>query len=118
MHEYSVATRLLREVEQLAARERGRVTRVKVSVGEFSGVDPHLLQSAFEDLVERSGREPIVWQAETVPLEATCESCRHRFPVVAFRFQCPRCHSGRTQVLRGEELVLESVVLETLDECA
>lgn len=52
MHERSLVMALLRQVDQLRRAQGGhRVVMVRVSVGEFSGVEPELLRIAFQDVV-------------------------------------------------------------------
>ena len=114
MHEYSLARALLHQIEQIVRREGAAGVRsVSVTIGEFSGVDADLLQMAFENLTEQStfaGAELLI---EKVALEASCENCSCDFPVERFHFVCPQCESSKVKVLRGEEMILERVVLET-----
>jgi hydrogenase nickel incorporation protein HypA/HybF len=114
MHEYSLARALLRQVEEIVRREgAARVHSVGVTIGEFSGVDPDLLQMAFEDLSEHSLAINAVLLIEKVALEARCETCSKEFLVQRFCFICPQCDSGSVNVIRGEEMMLERVMLET-----
>ncbi len=114
MHEYSLAKALLRQVDVIVRRERAaEVRRVSVTIGEFSGVDPDLLQMAFEDISKQSPHAGVRLSIEQVALEARCEDCYHEFQVARFRFVCPNCEGGSVNVIRGEEMVLEQVVLET-----
>ena len=50
---------------------------------------------------------------ETVSLQARCEQCRAEFPILRFRFVCPHCGDQNVTMVRGEELMLERVELET-----
>ena len=113
MHEYSLARALLRQVEEIVRREgAGCVRSVGVTIGEFSGVDPDLLQMAFRDLSERSLAVNSVLLIEKVALEARCETCSNEFLVERFRFVCPQCESRSVEITRGEEMMLERVMLE------
>lgn len=113
MHEYSLARALLHQVEQVVRREHAAgVQSINVTIGEFSGVDPDLLHMAFADVAKRSGIASAELLIEKVALEARCEDCAHEFLVERFCFLCPKCESGNVKVLRGEEMMLERVVLE------
>ena len=113
MHEYSLARVLLHQVEQIVRREGAtRVLSVRVTMGEFSGVDADLLQLAFEQVAGQSSYASAELLIEKVALEARCEDCLNEFVVERFRFVCPKCASGRARVIRGEEMMLERVVLE------
>ncbi|MBI2480122.1 MAG: hydrogenase maturation nickel metallochaperone HypA [Planctomycetia bacterium] len=113
MHEYSLARALLHQVEHVARCEGATgVQSVRVTIGEFTGVDPDLLRLAFENVVERSPFMNTELIIEKVPLEARCENCSNEFLVERFRFACPKCESGAVRVIRGEEMMLERVMLE------
>lgn len=113
MHEYSLARALLRQVEEIVRREDAAVAScVRVTIGEFSGVDSELLQLAFQDVAQQSPVVSAELLIEKVPLEARCEDCTNEFLVERFRFVCPTCGSGSVKVIRGEEMMLERVMLE------
>lgn len=113
MHEYSLARALLRQISEIVEQQSARrITRLRVSVGEFSGVDADLLQSAFEQLTSGTSDEGARLELETVPLEGKCECCGQEFPIQRFQFICPVCLQRQVQVIRGEDLMLESVTLE------
>jgi hydrogenase nickel incorporation protein HypA/HybF len=113
MHEYSLARALLHQIEQIVRREgAARARSVCVTIGEFSGVDPELLQLAFENVVEHSSFVNTELIVEKVPLEARCENCSNEFLIERFRFACPKCKSGTVKVIRGEEMMLERIMLE------
>ena len=113
MHEQSIVRALLRQVEELAADQPGRrVLTVRVSVGEFSGVDADLLHSAYDELVADSLISGAKLELTIVPIVASCLTCAHEFIVQNFRFRCPQCDEVRVKIIRGEGLVLESITLE------
>lgn len=114
MHEMSLAVALLRQVEALRQQQGAeRVTGICVHVGEFSGVEPDLLREACRQAVEGTSMQGARLELETVPLEAGCEQCGTEFRIHRFTFECPRCRNRNVTVLRGEELVLDSVTMET-----
>jgi hydrogenase nickel incorporation protein HypA/HybF len=113
MHELGLAKELWKQAEALR-RQRGavRVVSLRVGVGELSGVEPELLDSAFTLLAETGQAEPAVLEWERVPLEARCDGCATEFPVRSFRFVCPVCAEPRVSVVRGDRLILQEVKLE------
>ena len=61
MHELGIAASVLQEAQQEAHRHPGtRLRKVKVRVGELSGVNPEALSFSFEVLVRDAGLEPAV----------------------------------------------------------
>ena len=111
MHEYSIVQSLLDAVRaEGEARGATSVTRLRVGLGELSGVDPELLTSAWEAFRERTicanaglelGRVEARWQ---------CPLCDSRIPR-GHPLQCVNCHRP-ARLVQGDELTLESVDLE------
>jgi hydrogenase nickel incorporation protein HypA/HybF len=113
MHERSLVRALLRQVETLAAQHRSsRVIGIRVRIGEFSGVEPELLESAYDDLVEQTSLRGAELAIDRVPLEAICQQCGKRFQIADYRFECAGCGSVQLTISGGEELLLESVTME------
>ena len=113
MHERSLVRALLRQVEALAAEHvPHRIIGIRLRIGEFSGVEPELLRSAYDDLAEHTTLRGAELAIERVPLEAVCRQCGTRFHVNNFRFECAKCSSAELTIAGGEELLLESVTME------
>jgi hydrogenase nickel incorporation protein HypA/HybF len=113
----SLVRSLLRQVAELRAAQAGAAVReVRVEVGPLAGVEPLLLAAAFERLAGQWGLEQAVMRVDEVPLEAQCSQCQTIFAVEGFRFVCPHCGEMRLRVVRGDALVLESVVFVTSAE--
>ena len=56
MHEYSIVQALLEQCEEHAkANDSTKITKVVTKIGKLSGVEPHLLETAFETFKERKG---------------------------------------------------------------
>lgn len=112
MHERSLVQALLTQVERLMVEQGGdEVVTVNVTAGEFSGVEPDLLQSAFAELAEVSPVRGATLQLQRAALEAKCRECGREFPVRNYHFICEACGGRDVTILRGEGLVLESVTL-------
>jgi len=115
MHEASLMRTLIRQVAAIAEQHAAaRVVEVSVSVGEFSGVEPELLRIAFQRQIEGTPLGGAELGLARVPLEGVCEQCHREFAIEGFCFVCPHCESSRVTVVRGEEMVLESVVFEDI----
>jgi hydrogenase nickel incorporation protein HypA/HybF len=114
MHERALAESLLRQVS--AARDERRLNRVRsvtIQLGAFSGVEPVLLKSAFEEQSSQRLGAFTELQIETVELTAECEACTAHFEVVQFRFHCPHCGNEHVRITHGEELMLLSITADT-----
>jgi hydrogenase nickel incorporation protein HypA/HybF len=112
MHELSLCQGLLRQVEKVAAQHQASgVEKIVLRVGGLSGVEPPLLQRAFE--VARMGT--LAERAELViergPVVVRCRQCGGSCAVPVNRLLCTYCGDWRVQVVEGEELLLQSVEL-------
>lgn len=114
MHERSLVAYLIRQIdEELQSRGLTRLHEVRLEIGEFAGVEPILLQLAFEDMAANhwTGSVRLCWS--TVPLTARCRQCVAEFAVEGFRFVCPHCSGRDVDVVAGEELKLVSLRAES-----
>ena len=113
MHERSLVKALLRQVENVAAEyPASHVVSIRVRIGEFSGVEPELLASAYRDLITETPFRGAALDLEQVPLEAVCEQCGGQFRIERFNFQCDVCGSMKLTIRGGEEMLLDSVTME------
>lgn len=111
MHEYSLVLSLIERAEQEAkARNAKSIVRLSLRVGECSGVEPELLEQAFE--IARTGttceRAELLVQRE--PARWTCPDCGAQLdPAVSLR--CLPCDSAG-RLTEGGELFLEQMEIE------
>lgn len=114
MHELSVCLSLLEQVQAIAAdRGAARVTRIELKVGPLSGVESDLLRSAWP----LASAGTIAVSAELVIDEAAivvrCGACEADTAATPNRLVCGSCGDFRTTVISGDEMILQSVELET-----
>jgi hydrogenase nickel incorporation protein HypA/HybF len=104
MHELSIAQAVL-EIVETHARGR-RVTRVELKVGRLRQVVPDALAFAWELVCDA---ELVI---EDVPGAGRCRDCGADTALPAFPLTCEHCRSWDVEVLRGEELLVDSLELE------
>jgi hydrogenase nickel incorporation protein HypA/HybF len=113
MHELSLVRALLRQLDDLVEQYPGqRLISIRVEIGEFSGVEPEFLSSAFSELASQGPYSSVDFVVERTVLRAACEACGQEFRVLDFKFLCPSCGSPRLCVLGGDEMMLDSMTLE------
>jgi hydrogenase nickel incorporation protein HypA/HybF len=111
MHEYSLMMALLDRVgEEAAARSALAVHRVRVRIGELSGVEPELLSSAFA--IARTGTicERAVLDIERVAARWACSACRRPLDA-GERLHCGAC-GAPAALAAGDEILLGQIELE------
>jgi hydrogenase nickel incorporation protein HypA/HybF len=112
MHELAVCQGLMSQVERIAAdNQASAVERIVLQVGLLSGVEPPLLQRAFE--VARAGTVAANAELEikTGPVRLRCRECNEESEARPNRLLCAACGDWRVQVLEGEEMLLVSLEL-------
>ncbi len=111
MHEYSLMLALMERVEEEAAsRHAIAVHRVRVRIGELSGVEPDLLEHAFSIVRERTVCGKAVIEITRVPAEWECSRCQAPLQAGGL-LQCAAC-GAPARLVRGDEILLEQLELE------
>jgi hydrogenase nickel incorporation protein HypA/HybF len=116
MHELSVCLSLLQEVERVARENNaGRVTRIVVTVGPLSGVEPDLLQNAYPLAVAGTVAEDAVFQIDLSEIVVKCSQCGTESRARPNRLICGACGDYRTELVSGDEMILQSLELDDID---
>lgn len=116
MHELAICQALLDEVERVARVQRAeRVVAVRVRCGALAGVEPGLLQRAYE--VARGGTlaAEAALTIEESPVRVHCLRCGSETAARVQRLVCAACGEWRTEVVSGDELTLMSIELITAE---
>jgi len=113
MHEYSVVQALLEQVEKLAAEnDAEKVTKIIVKIGAMSGIEPHLLEIAFNTFKERTVCDGADFIMNVQPLTVSCRQCGTRSELEKIHYRCPQCESLEVDVVDGEEMYLMTLEME------
>jgi hydrogenase nickel incorporation protein HypA/HybF len=111
VHEYSIVQALMDQVVTHAAAHRARsVQRLLVRLGELSGVDAGLLDTAWRTYRVRTMCEDASLEIETIPAEWTCGACGADVEKGAV-LTCARCGSP-ARLRQGDEIVLVRIEME------
>lgn len=115
MHELGIAVAALQQTLEHARRAGGtRVVRVRLRIGELSGVDPEALRFAFATLLSGTPADGAVVDIEPVPALAHCPDCARDFaPDADAGFDCPYCGRFGGTLTQGRELELTRLELTT-----
>ncbi|HID93995.1 MAG TPA: hydrogenase maturation nickel metallochaperone HypA [bacterium (Candidatus Stahlbacteria)] len=117
MHEFSIAQNIVRIVkDQVDNGELSRITKVKVKVGELSGVVPEALEFSFRVIAENNKMRGAHLEIDFIPLKVKCKNCEKEFRLDFPSFVCPDCFSSDLDILAGDELFLESIEIADTDE--
>jgi hydrogenase nickel incorporation protein HypA/HybF len=113
MHEFSVAQALVEQMESIARNQNAQsVTSFRVRIGPLSGVVPDLLANAFTIAACGSAAEHATMELVDAPVRVRCQTCGAESEAALNRLLCGSCGDWHTQLLSGDELILESVELQ------
>jgi hydrogenase nickel incorporation protein HypA/HybF len=111
MHEYSLVAALVGEVESLAqVRDGAAVRRLHVRLGELSGVDRTLFETAYATFREGSVCRDAELVVEPVSACWRCPRCATPIPRGEL-LRCAAC-GVPARLEAGDDLILERVELE------
>ena len=112
MHELAMTQSII-ELVEAEARKHGsvRVDKVKLKIGEFTGVVKEALEFSFDVIKAGTLAEFAELEIEVVPLRKRCGCCDTVFGSTGdFDFFCPDC-SGPVEIVSGRELQIEYIDL-------
>lgn len=115
MHELAVAQALVEQVDALIDQHRAScAVLIRVRIGPLAGVVPDLLATAFP--LAAAGRRMAHAELDLVaaPITVRCQTCGAETEATISRLLCGVCSDWHTQVVSGDELLLESVELEPI----
>jgi len=113
MHEYSIVQSLLESCEQHAKQNDAKeVVKVVVKIGVLSGVEPDLLQTAFDTFKEQTICHNAEFIMNIQKITIKCTDCNSESTLEKNEFHCPKCESVNIQVIDGEDMYLMSLEME------
>lgn len=114
MHELSIALSILEMAEEEAARQGGKVIAIHLRLGPLSGVVEEALQSAYELARGPTSLADTELVIEEVPLVTYCTACAaERAPPSPSELRCPDCGAPTPTVVRGRELEVAALEIES-----
>ena len=113
MHEYSIVQSLLNQIEDVAKEnEATKVTKIVTKIGVMSGVEPHLLEIAFNTFKEKTICDGAEFIMKIQPITIRCNSCQSESELDEVHYCCPECESVDVEVIDGEDMFLMSLEME------
>ncbi|MFO7543602.1 MAG: hydrogenase maturation nickel metallochaperone HypA [Thiobacillus sp.] len=114
MHELAVAQALVEQVDAVIDQHGAlQATLIRVRIGPLAGVVPELLASAFPLAAAGRRMAHAALEFTHAPIQVHCQTCGADTKAAMNRLICGACGDWHTQILSGDELLLESVELET-----
>ena len=124
MHELAVAQALVEQVDavidqhqashvnDVSSSDAWHATSIRVRIGPLAGVVPELLATAFPLAAAGSRMQHAELEFSHAPIQVRCQTCGAETEAAMNRLICGACGDWHTQVISGDELLLESVELD------
>ena len=112
MHELSICQALIEQVEAVAREQDAvQVVQVRIGIGPLSGVEPQLLEQAFQ--LARAGTIAATASLliDLLPLRVSCRQCGQETEAEVSNLACGNCGDWHTQLVSGDEMLLSQVEL-------
>lgn len=111
MHEASIVLQVADAVAAAVAPERhAAITEIRCRVGALSGVQPVLLEGAFEVVAPLTPFPQARLACEAVAVQVHCGPCDTLFAPLHSRYACPACGTPSDRIVAGLELLVSQVV--------
>ena len=110
MHEYSIVQALLNQCEDNAKKhDATEIKKVVLKIGVLSGVEPHLLQTAFDTFKEGTLCDRATLEMNIQKVVIYCKECKNESQIDDFGLACPECGGLNVSVVDGEDMYLMSL---------
>jgi len=117
MHEYSVCSALMQEVERIAdAHGAAAVAVIELKLGPLSGIDEALLRRAWPLVAAGTLAACAELLIRAAPVTVRCTACEAVSEVPPNRLLCSHCGDFRTRLLSGDEMLLDRLELTGLPQ--
>ncbi len=118
MHELGLVNYAVKEVSKVAeAHNVRKIKSVTLEFGEVSGIVTSYLYDYWKWYSKKFPMfEGSTLYCEEIPAVTWCDNCKIQYSTVAYGKTCPHCGSGRTWLLRGNEMRIKSIEVYDNDE--
>jgi len=114
MHELSIAISIAESAEEEARKANAYVIlKVEVEIGTMAGVETEALLFAWDSVIQKTMAQNAPLVIHSIQAEAHCLECGKDFPVENYFTECPFCSSFRYQILKGKELRVSSLTVDS-----
>jgi hydrogenase nickel incorporation protein HypA/HybF len=80
-----------------------------VEIGQFSGVEPHALEFAWQFVSQKTAAEGATLEVLRPPLLLYCLDCEDEYAGDLEDLRCPVCEGENFEIRQGREMVVKSI---------
>lgn len=110
MHEISLVRNIFQTLEQEFPDKMDELRGIYLTVGLLSNVQPLLMQSAFDAVIQDEPRYANTsLHVDVLSIRIKCNHCHKESEVEQYKFICQYCHTPSNNVIQGEEMLISKV---------
>jgi hydrogenase nickel incorporation protein HypA/HybF len=110
MHEMAVTQEILKiALEKARENQASEIQAVNLVIGDLTSFIDDSVQFYFTILSKNTPAEKAVLHINRITAEMRCRECQMIFTPTAQPWQCPQCHSLDFEIIRGQELYIDSI---------
>ena len=111
MHELGLVNYVVKEVSKVAEENNvSKIRSVTLEFGEVSGIVVSYLYDYWDWYTKKFPLfEGAELKCEEIPAVTWCDDCHITYSTITYGKTCPRCGSGNTWLLRGNEMRIKQV---------
>jgi hydrogenase nickel incorporation protein HypA/HybF len=111
VHELGIVFHMIDTLEEVACQnELTSISRVRLNLGEVSGVLPDYLVDCWNWAVRRTDvLHDAVLDVTPIAAVTVCNDCGRTYGTIEHGKVCPHCQSPNTVLLRGNEVEIDTV---------
>ncbi|MDO5139287.1 MAG: hydrogenase maturation nickel metallochaperone HypA, partial [Oscillospiraceae bacterium] len=111
MHELGLVNYTVKEVSKIAEEHNvKKIKSVTLEFGEVSGIVTSYLYDYWNWYSKKYPMfEDSTLYCEEIPAVTWCDDCKIQYSTVKYGKTCPHCGSGRTWLIRGNEMRIKSI---------
>lgn len=115
MHEFSIALSIIQGAEEEAVKHKGNITEVVLEIGKLSGVVKEALEFALNEAKKHTRLSSAKIKYVEIPGSAKCNNCWKEYDTDDYFSTCPECNHPYSSFIRGKEMLIKSIKVETAD---
>lgn len=112
MHELSIATSILKTVENEVEKIKGKdVKEIFLEIGKISGVEIPSLDFVWGSCMKNSVLENAKVHITEPEGLAKCAECNHEFNISKIYDSCEKCGSPFKEIITGQEMKIKKLII-------
>ncbi len=113
MHELSIITSLIEQVEQICKeQEKSTVSKIVLRIGSLEYINTETFLFMFEQAKEGTCAEKAELNMIIEPIKIRCRKCSEIYEPEDTIWLCPKCNEIGGEIIQGSEIILESVYFD------